>query len=194
MPHSVKISMDKGSSLFYFPSNHRRTMKNIWLKSLMAAGFLLARQVEAQNLVFQAGTGVITPPFLVTNGCLCQTIQTEITNGGRAVYTFTLTKAGNYVVQGLVHAPGGGANSFCVNIDSEPTDSTMVWDLPVTTGLTNQFMSWRGNKAGTSPKIFNLTPGTHQLIVRGAAANVQVQRLALLPLPAPPGNLHIVGQ
>jgi len=90
---------------------------------------------------------------------------------GRAAYTFTISTTGDYLVSAPVNAPDESANSFFVNIDAEPTDPEMTWDIPLTSGLTERTVSWRGNgtfdNAQFTPKVFNLSAGTHTLIVRG---------------------------
>ena len=148
-----------------------------------------------QGLTFEAESGVVTVPFVVTGGYISQSSQTGLANGGRATYNFVLTNAGNYVVQALVDAPNNGANSLFLNVDAEPLDPSMVWQIPITTGFENRVVSWQG--AGTFdnpqfvPKIFNLTAGPHQLILRGREADTRVDRLVVLALPQPPRNLRV---
>jgi hypothetical protein len=61
----------------------------------------------------------------------------------------------------------------------------MIWDVPVTTGLMSRTVSWRGN--GTfdvnqfAPKVFSLSAGTHQLIVRGREGNCQLGNITIGP-------------
>jgi hypothetical protein len=156
------------------------------------------------GLLFQSSSGVITAPFVTNSGgYVSQSIQTSVNSGGSAVYAFVITNAGNYTVSANVNAPGDGANSFYVNIDAQPTDPTMIWDIPVTSGFTNQTVSWRGNGTDTTaqyaPEVFNLTAGVHQLIIVGREAGAQLGQITIAPYsdsrpspPAPPGNLQIV--
>ncbi len=130
--------------------------------------------------------------FVVTNGIIYQTTDTGVTNGGRAAYSFTVSSTGDYLVSGQVCATNDSANSFYVNIDAEPTDPTMIWDIPLAPGFTNQTVSWRGNGSSTNsqfvPKVFNLAQGSHQLILRGREAYTQLASLSIVPatvLPAP---------
>src|SRR5206468_10135999 len=82
-------------------------------------------------------------------------------------------------------AANDSANSLYVNIDAEPTDPTMIWDVPISTATTAQTVSWRGS--GTfdhnefAPKVFSLGAGTHQLIVRGREANCQFGAITIVP-------------
>ncbi len=144
------------------------------------------------GLTFAADSGTITAPFAAANGTVSQPALTDALKGGRAVYSFNILNAGNYLVSANVDAPNGGANSFFVNIDDEPTDPYMVWSIPVTTGLQSRTVSWQGNVTLGSPefapKVFTLNAGTHQLIIRGREANT---RLGTISITAAPPKLQI---
>ena len=156
------------------------------------------------GLSFAAGSGIITAPFALAGGYLSQAVATSATTGGQAVYSFTITNAGNYTVSASVNAPSTAANSLYVNIDAQPTDPTMIWDIPVTTGFVNQTVSWRGSGTDTNsqytPAIFaNLSAGTHQLIIVGREAGVQLGQITIAAYtgarptpPSAPQNLRIV--
>jgi len=133
------------------------------------------------SLTFAADSGVITSPFVTNNGTVYQNVLTGVTTGGRAAYTFTIPSPAPYFLSASVNAPDGGANSFYVNIDAEPTDPSMMWDIPVTSGFTNQFVTWKG-EGGSAPKMFNLSAGVHQLIVRGREANAQLGMISIVPV------------
>ena len=156
-----------------------------------------APPLPAGSLTFQASAGTITTPFVVASGYISQSVSTAVANGGQAVYSFIITNAGNYVVQAVVNAPNSGANSMYVNIDAQPQDPSMIWDILMTSGFEQRLVSWRGNGTDGNdqfvPQIFSLAAGTHQLIVVGREPNVQLQTLSILQLPPPPQNLHIVG-
>jgi hypothetical protein len=151
----------------------------------------------ATPLTFASTSGTISAPFYVTNNnAIVQPAYTALSASGQAVYTFTISTAGNYVVSALVNAPTTDYNSFFVNIDAQPADPTNIWDVPVTTGLTSQTVSWRGNgTASTSsssgmtaqyaPKVFSLAAGTHQLIVRGREGQVQLGTITIAPTSLP---------
>ena len=123
-----------------------------------------------------------------------------MTSGGQAVYTFTVPTAGAYTVSASVNAPDSSTKSFWVNIDGLPSDPTMIWDVyPYTSGFETRTVSWRGTGTSTadqfSPQVFNLTAGTHQLIIVGREANVQLGQITIIPSgtpPPPPQNLHII--
>jgi hypothetical protein len=145
---------------------------------------------------FPSTAGVISAPFYVTNSginsAIVQPAYTDVTSGGQAAYTFNVPNAGSYVVSALVNAPGTDNNSFFVNIDAQPTDPTMIWDMPVTSGFANETVTWRGSgtadtnsssgmTAQYSPIVFVLTAGTHQLIIRGREGLVQLGAITIAP-------------
>jgi hypothetical protein len=149
------------------------------------------------ELTITANSGSISAPFVATFGNISQRIGTGVTNGGRAVFTFSLAKAGNYVVSAMVIAPRKGQNSLYVNIDAEPTDPLMVWDIPVSPTLTSRIVSWRGNgnadpaSAQYSPKVFTLSAGTHQVIIRGQDANTTLGTVSIAVALPPQLQIHI---
>jgi hypothetical protein len=155
-----------------------------------AAGITVTagRSPPAYPLTFAADSGVLTQPFVAVNGIVSQNLLTLLTGSGEAIYNFTIDIPGSYVVSALVNAPSEGENSLYINVDGEPTDPLMIWDIPLTSGFTNQFAAWRGNGTPTtaqySPKIFNLTAGTHQLYVRGREPNTQLQSFTVAPAGA----------
>lgn len=140
-------------------------------------------------LTFAATSGTLSLPFTILNSSVVQTLLTDLLGGGTATYSFNVPQAGYYCVSALVSAPNSGENSFYVNIDAQPTDPLMIWDIPRTSGFANQIVSWRGNGNGNSAndqykqKAFNLSAGTHQLIVRGKAANVALKTLYIYAAP-----------
>ena len=150
----------------------------------------------AGGFIFQASGGDLTAPLVLTNGYLSQSVQTtDPAFGGRAAFTFTVINAGNYVIKALVNASSDGNNSFFVNLDGEPLAPTMIWDIPITSGFEQRIVSWRGSGSDVNnefvPKSFAISAGTHQLIVRGREANVQLQTLGILWQPASPSGVRL---
>lgn len=152
--------------------------------------------VMQPSLSFNASAGTILTPFTVISNYVSQSSSTGLAGSGEAVYGFSITSAGNYVVSANVNAPSTAANSFYVNIDGQPTDPTMIWDSPVTSGFTNLVVSWRGTGTETNnqfvPEIFNLSAGTHALIVRGREGGTQLAGIAILQMPPAPQNLRVI--
>ena len=114
---------------------------------------------------------VVTAPVVLKDGAISQQSQTEVTGGGKAVFTFMVAQAGNYVIHAVASAPDEDSNSFFLNIDAQPEDPLMIWDMEVTKGFEERIVSWRGNGDSGSdeyaPKIFKLTAGEHKLIIVG---------------------------
>jgi hypothetical protein len=152
---------------------------------------------QSLGLIFAATAGAISAPFYVANNnAIAQPALTTLAASGQAIYTFNVLTPGNYVVSALVNAPSTDANSFFLNVDAQPTDPTMIWDVPLTTGSASRTVSWRGNGVVSSanssgltaqfaPKVFNLSAGTHRLIIRGREGNVQLGQITIAPTTLP---------
>jgi hypothetical protein len=144
--------------------------------------------VQASGQSFPASAAVLTAPLVLTNDYLhLATAQAELADGGKAVFSFTIANAGNYVIETLVNAPDESTNSFFVNIDAQPVDPDMIWDIQLTTGFEKRLVNWRGNGDSSTdqftPKNFKLEPGTHTLVIVGREPDVQLKSLTILPAP-----------
>jgi hypothetical protein len=121
--------------------------------------------------VLPASTAVVSAPLVLTNGIISQPESTGLAGGGKAVFSFTIDEAGDYVIQALVNAPAEDSNSFYVNVDAPPEDPGMIWDIDVTNGFEQRTVSWRGKGDVDSdefvPKRFTLSAGAHKLIIVG---------------------------
>jgi hypothetical protein len=157
------------------------------------------------GLTFQATSGVLTPPMVALGNYIYQPTYTSpatsVAAGGIALYVFTITNAGSYVIQGLVNAPSDSENSFWINIDAMPVDPTMIWDVTVTSGFEQRLVSWRGTGSdgvGTdpgpqfSPEVFALSAGTHSLYIVGREANTELQGFSILKVPTAPTGLRVL--
>ena len=193
------------SSASYYYSTNAAGSNYVW-KLLASNGYSSAQSTLAVSLeappsmvtgfVFQAASASITPPFVLSNGSISQSVETTIpAQGGRAAFNFTIINAGNYVVQALVNAPTDANNSVFLNVDAEPSTPTMIWDIPTTTGFAQQIASWRGSGTDTNnqyvPKVFALSVGTHQLIIRGRESGVQLQSLIISNVLTAPPHLRV---
>jgi len=172
------------------------TMKsNYFHATLLALTVQATFNSSAQPLTIEAESGVISAPFAITNGYVYQPVHTGVTNGGCAVYDFTITNAGRYAILATVNSPDASSNSFFVRIDGEPQNPASVWAFSTKTGFTEQMVT---SQEGISPSshVYALAQGTHQLVVRGRGANARLDRLAIVKVPesppAPPSNLRIV--
>jgi hypothetical protein len=147
---------------------------------------------ETPGLTFPASAGVIKGPFVLTNDCVYQPdVKTELNeDGGKAIYNFTITNAGEYVIHATVNAPGEDSNSFFLNIDAQPEDPLTIWDIDVTSGFEDRIVSWRGDGAADgdqfAPKRFKLDAGKHQLIIIGREPETQLKSISIQPAPPEP--------
>ena len=130
-----------------------------------------SNQMTLLLMALPVSSAMVSAPMVLTNGIISQPEQTELAGGGKAVFNFTITQAGNYVVQAVVNAPGEDSNSFYVNVDAQPEDPAMIWDIDVTSGFEERTVGWRGKGTAESdeivPKRFNLSAGAHKLIFMG---------------------------
>jgi len=152
-------------------------MKNLSL--LVLAGMLaipaLAVDAPAKSApsspTLSVSEAKLTAPFVLKDGAISQPATTDASGGGKAVFTFKVAVAGDYIVAGVVNAPDDDNNSFYLNIDADPTDPLMIWDLEATSGFEERISNWRGSgEAGSdefTPKAFKLTAGEHKLIIVG---------------------------
>lgn len=133
-----------------------------------------------------ASAGVVTAPLVLKDGSISQPESTELAGGGKAVFEFTVAKAGTYEIKGLVNAAGEDTNSFFVNVDTPPEDPLMIWDIDVTNGFEERVVSWRGNGDANSdqftPKHFTLTAGAHKLIVVGREPTTRLKSISIRPV------------
>ncbi len=139
--------------------------------------------IASSGLAFAASNAVVSAPLVMTDDYLhLAAEQAEIAGGGKAVFNFSITNAGDYVIEALVNAPEEDANSFFLNVDAMPEDIG-IWDIDVTTGFEKRVVSWRGSGTDSSdefaPKRFKLTPGAHKLIVVGREPGAQLKSLSI---------------
>lgn len=140
-------------------------------------------EMPSSGLALHASAAVVSAPLILTNDYLhLAAEQAEVAGGGKAVFNFTITNAGDFVIEALVNAPEEDANSFFLNVDAPPEDIG-IWDIEVTTGFQKRVVSWRGSGTDSSdefaPKRFKLTPGAHKLIVVGREPGAQLKSLSL---------------
>jgi hypothetical protein len=146
----------------------------------------LKKESAAAGLTFPASAGTVSAPFVLTNGYLFQPGErAEVGEGGKAVYDFAITNAGEYVIHAIVNAPGEDSNSFFLNIDGKPEDPLMIWDIEPTSGFEERVVSWRGDGSDGAdqfaPKRFKLAEGKHQLIIFGREPETQLKSISIRP-------------
>ena len=141
-------------------------------------------KVMQPALTFPVSAFVVSAPLVLTNGYISQPEQTDVAGGGKAIYNFTITNAGNCVIHAVVNAPDDSSNSFYVNVDAQPEDPTMIWDIDVTAGFQERIVNWRGNGESGSgefvPKRFKLSAGAHKLFIVGREP-AQLKSISIRP-------------
>src|SRR4051812_23092837 len=73
-----------------------------------------------------ADAAKVTKPLAVKDGVLAQPERTELADGGKAVFEFSVPSDGDYVIYGVVSAPDDDNNSFFVNVDQAPTEDPLM--------------------------------------------------------------------
>lgn len=136
-----------------------------------------------------ASAAEVSAPLVLKDGAISQLQQTEVAEGGKATFSFTVEQAGDYVIHAVVNAPAEDANSFFVNIDAPPESPLMIWDMDVTNGFEERIVSWRGNGDANrdefSPKVFKLSAGEHKLMIVGREP-AELKSVSIRPFhPAP---------
>lgn len=114
-------------------------------------------------------------PFTASGGYYSQAVQTiDLSTGGYARYRFTLTNAGEYTISAIFTNITDSANSVGIDIDSEPTSPTAIWDQPTNILSGKIYASWRGTGTDKIPEVslktWTLSPGIHTAIIRGREA------------------------
>lgn len=126
---------------------------------------------ETASAVIPASAAQITAPLVLKDGAISQPDKTELPEGGKAIFKISVPKDGTYVIHAVVNAADEDANSFYLNIDGQPEDPLMIWDMDVTKGFEERTVSWRGSGDSNSdefvPKKFTLKAGEHKVIVIG---------------------------
>jgi hypothetical protein len=142
-----------------------------------------------------ASAATLTAPLVLTNGYLCLTNDgmADVTSGGKAVFSFSVTNAGSFVIEAVAHGPDDNSNSYFVNMDAMPADD-MIWDVEVTDGFEKHLLNWRGSGDATSdefsPKVFKLEPGKHQLILVGREPGTELKSITIRPARNAPANVQ----
>ncbi len=144
--------------------------------------------ITAPVASFKASAATLTAPLALTNDYIyLPGDQADVGSGGKAVFNFNITNAGNYVIETVVNAPDESSNSFFLNIDALPEDPDMIWDIPVTSGFETNVVSWRGNGDSGSdqftPKRFKLDAGKHDLIIIGREPGTLLKTVDIRPAP-----------
>lgn len=145
-------------------------------------GIQLGALLNADNM--SAVDGQIAYGFETENGAIYQPTDVPLpSQGGLATYRFQLAQSGFYQLVAFVKAESHAHNSVFLNIDSEPVNDFMIWDIDITLGFQSRTVAWRGNgsfeQSEFAPKLFYLDAGEHVLYVRGREANVFLEQFSV---------------
>ena len=127
---------------------------------------------------------------MVSGTNVSQTVQTnDPSSGGDLEFRFNAPITADYQVSALLDCSDSASNSFYINIDAQPIDPTMIWDVPITNSnyyLERRTASWRGNATGGSPPqfypkrsgILDAVENT-PFVIRGCEANAIIGPLTI---------------
>lgn len=109
-------------------------------------------------------------------------VPNGLPGAGSASFTFRVTDAGHYAIQGNVYAPNGGDDSFLVRVNDNLEIYT--WDTAWNTTYDSDFVNQRGI---TSQVNVYLPQGFHTVTILRREDGTRLDRLRLVPLfdPAP---------
>lgn len=128
--------------------------------------------------------GAIDAPFVADHsGHTIQqpTLTVDPATGGRAYYTISIpspTPASGYTLSMNVSCPDPGSNSIYAQFDAEPTNPANFVEFAPTSGFENRDVMWVPE---TTAHVFNLTAGSHFLIVRGREGETVLGDMTLTP-------------
>ena len=147
-----------------------------------------AATAHAPGQMFLASAATVTAPLVFTNDYIhLESDMADVVAGGKAVFRFSITNAGDYQIEAVASAADDSSNSFFANIDAPPTDPDMIWDLDVTDGFEKRLVNWRGDGDASSgqfvPKTFKLGPGDHTLVLVGREPDARLKSLTIFPAP-----------
>ncbi len=152
----------------------------------LIAIFVFASNVYGKTVLVQTETGSVVAPMAVASDADAgagQYIYTSLANAGILNWTVNIVDAGDYIVWGRVFSPSSSRDSFFVSVDGGAEE---IWDTAEQT-WSSQWQWTRVTKRnnGTpvalnaTPRIFNLSAGTHQFTFRGRDANTFLDQLII---------------
>jgi chitodextrinase len=150
---------------------------NTYTDSGLVGGTTYSYKVSAQDA---AGNSSAQSTALPVTTLTATAVPFTLTVTNLGVYPFTVVSTDIYTLTGTVIAPGGGSDSFYIDIDSDPAgDNDRAWHLGITPIPQDQLVSW----PASNPKTFNLNAGPHTLYVRLREVGAEVQKIVFTPRP-----------
>jgi hypothetical protein len=102
----------------------------------------------------------------------------------RALYTFSLGSAGDYVIWGRIHSPDASHNRFWFRVDEQ---TWFLWRL--STGDVWYWDDLHNNTDYNVALVFSLAAGPHRLELANAVSGARLDRLYITSAgDTPPGN------
>ena len=140
----------------------------------------------------EAESGTLTAPMQAVNSSSASGGRyivvpngTGFANGGRAVWTFSIPRSGDYAIWGSIIAPTASDNSFYVSVDANVIDENFsdgvstFWDM----GSTTSIWSWRRVRTktnlGDTYRVYTLSAGTHTLFINHREDGTQLDQILI---------------
>src|ERR1039458_930764 len=128
---------------------------------------------HAPGQMFLASAAAVTAPLVFTNDYIhLESEMADVAAGGKAVFHFSITNAGDYQIESVVNAPDENANSFFVNMDAQPTDPDMVWDIEPTSGFEKRLVNGAVTGMRTTASLFPRRSSLGRATIRSSSSAV----------------------
>ncbi len=161
---------------------------------ILAIGMLLgALACRADEVSIPATSGAITYPFEIDGKTVVQARDTSIETGGRAVYTFSITNAGDYLIWAALSGKPGKSTTLKISLGARAQPSSFLWQFEPSDTIRRQPVGSKKNaRSYRDYCVFSLPAGTHQLDVRGATEGTRIEQFIVRShgRPAPPGSIR----
>ena len=136
----------------------------------LSGGFTIESDVAASNGHYLAAPAVAAPD--------------DGEGAAQARYTFTLAEDGDYLIWGRIYSPDIDSNRFHVRLDG---GVRYLWRITV--GTIWYWDDLHDDQNYNEPLRFQLSAGSHELVISNVAANARLDRLYVTSNgDQPPGN------
>lgn len=151
----------------------------------------------ASGLYIEAESGVLSGGFLIgadvaASGDQYLLAPVEPSTGdvpgpAQARYVFEVPEAGSYKIWGRIYSPDIASNRFFFQVDGSIPAAPAIWRITV--GKIWYWDDFHIDIDYNTAQLFELTAGTHELVLYNAAASVRLDRLYITAAgDEPPGN------
>jgi hypothetical protein len=112
------------------------------------------------------------------------TVPDDMEGAAHARYTFSVPADGDYLIWGRIYSPDIYTNRFHFQVDG---GTRYLWRITV--GNIWYWDDFHDNASYNEPLVFQLTAGTHELVISNVAAGARLDRLYITDSGyEPPGN------